>query len=481
MALVAGSFAQFWVCLKKMMRITKRPATARQCHGQLLKLLAAGLALLQWAIPAGAASLTGLADDAIAHDASLASAEAAYRAGLEKEPEARASLLPHLALSQSGFKNSIHVPGAPAAPYSTVGTTLSLNQSIFKWDDWEAYQESKLSVADAGLTFASARQDLLLSVAQAYLDALAATDNLVLSEKHQRSVDEQLALTKRSFALGAATVVDLDEAQAAADSARSDLLQARSTLERRHAALQKMVGHPVDSVDPLDVEASLRHVEPGTLDSWVTDAQTSGYGVRRQQVALEIARREISKVNAGYLPSVSLVGSASHGNAAFINGQTNFYTGASHATSGEIGIQISIPLFDGLSTTSAKREALALRDKAENDLEDARRTAALDASNSFLGVRDGLAQTDALRTAMRSAETSLKSNQRGFRVGVRINADVLGAEDKLFSTARDLAKARYDTLGQFLHLKASAAQLDGETLAALAASDALPVDRVEDK
>jgi outer membrane protein len=124
-------------------------------------------------------------------------------------------------------------------------------------------------------------------------------------------------------------------------------------------------------------------------------------------------------------------------------------------------------LFDGFSTSSKKREALALRDKAEDDLEDARRSAALDAQQAFLGVRDGLAQIAALRTAQRSAETALQSDRKGFRVGVRINADVLDAEDKLFGTRRDLAKARYDTLMQFLRLKASVAQLDESALAQL--------------
>jgi outer membrane protein len=282
-------------------------------------------------------------------------------------------------------------------------------------------------------------------------------------------VNEQLALAKRSFALGAATVVDLNEARAGADSALSDLVEAQSTLDRRYAVLQKIVGHPVDAIDPFDADANITRIAAGSIEQWISDAAVSGLDVRRQQIALEIARRDVSKVDAGYMPTVSLIGNASHGNAAFINGQTNFYTGANRATSGEIGIQISIPLFDGLSTMSRKREALALKDKAQDDLEDARRSAALDAQQAFLGVRDGQAQVTALRTAQRSARTSLDSNRKGFKVGVRINADVLSAEDKLFSTQRDRAKARYDTLMQFLRLKASVAQLDETAIDQLSA------------
>ncbi|WP_168793278.1 TolC family outer membrane protein [Paraburkholderia aromaticivorans] len=446
------------------------PSGARR---QTDRLLSAGmLALSMLHATAHAASLSQLADDALAHDATFASAEASYRAGLEKEPEARAALLPHLGITQSDFRNAIHVPGQAAAPYSTVGASLSFNQSLFRWDDWQAYQESRLSVIGAGFTFASAKQDLLLRVAQAYFDALAAKDAFLLAQEHLRSVDEQLGLTTRSFTLGAATVVDMDEARAASDSAHADLLKAQGEVARRYAALQKIVGHPIDAVGSVDADATLAAFTDSSSDTWESDAQTSGLDVRQQQIALEIAKREISKVNAGYMPSVSIVGNASNGNAAFINGQTNFYTGAHRASSGEIGIQISIPLFDGLSTLSKQREALALRDKAEDDLEDARRSAALDAQQAFLGVRDGLAQIAALHTAQQSAETALNSDRKGFRVGVRINANVLDAEDKLFRTRRDLARARYDALMQFFHLKASVAQLDESTLAQLDGLDA---------
>jgi outer membrane protein len=429
------------------------------------------LTALSGSVSTHAASLPQLADDAFANDAKLASAEAAYRAGLEKEPEARAALLPHLSFTESTFRNTINVPGQPSVGYSTVGSTLALNQSVFKWDDWQIYQQSRLSVIASGLAFASAKQDATLRVAQGYFDALTAKEGFLLAQEHQRSVAEQLAVTRRSFTLGAATVVDLDEGQAAADAAVADLAHAQSELATRYAALQKIVGHPVDALDPLNDDATSALSMPQPIENWVSDAETSGLDVRQQQIAVEIARREVSKVNAGFAPSISIVGNVSHGNAAFINGQTNFNTGANRATSGEMGIQISIPLFDGFSTMSTKREALALRDKADHDLEDARRSAALDAQQAYFGVRDGLAQVSALRTAQRSAETALRSNRKGFKVGVRINADVLNAEDKLFSTRRDLSKARYDTLMQFLHLKASVAQLDSTTLAQLVAGN----------
>jgi outer membrane protein len=91
----------------------------------------------------------------------------------------------------------------------------------------------------------------------------------------------------------------------------------------------------------------------------------------------------------------------------------------------------------------------------------------LSARQAFLGVSSGIAQVRALETAERSARTSLESDLLGYQVGVRINIDVLNAQDQLFSARRDLAKARYDTLVNSLKLKASTASLTDSDMLSL--------------
>ena len=56
---------------------------------------------------------------------------------------------------------------------------------------------------------------------------------------------------------------------------------------------------------------------------------------------------------------------------------------------------------------------------------------------------------------MISSQSSLDSNKLGYEVGVRINIDVLNAQQQLFSTRRDLAVARYNTIVNQLRLKAA--------------------------
>ncbi len=418
------------------------------------------LALCIYSTSANASGLSTLMDDAIAHSATLRSAQAAYQADIEKEPQGRAGLLPQLSAQQIAYRNGVRVPGESVPGYSTVGMTLSLSQPLFKWDAWETYQQGKLTAIGAEITLRKAEQDLRLSVAQAYFDALTAQEDVQLAVMHEKAVAEQLALAKRRFVLGDATKVDSTEAQASFDLASSDQIAARTQLDVELAAVAKIVGHSVAGVEGWRDTFNAPPLDPPNVDSWVDAATSASYAVRKREVDVEIAVREKSKARSGHYPTVSLVGGLNNGNAAFINGQSNFNTGGNRGTSGSIGIQISLPLTDGFMTQSRVRESIALLDKAESELEQSRRDSEFDAREAFLGVLRGTARIRALETAVQSATLALTSNQTGYRVGVRINADVLAAQDKQFQAQRELIHARADVLIQGLKLKASVATLE---------------------
>ena len=68
---------------------------------------------------------------------------------------------------------------------------------------------------------------------------------------------------------------------------------------------------------------------------------------------------------------------------------------------------------------------------------------------------------------MISSKSSLDSNKLGYEVGVRINIDVLNAQQQLFTTQRDLSKARYDTIVNSFRLKAATGSLKEEDVSSV--------------
>lgn len=108
---------------------------------------------------------------------------------------------------------------------------------------------------------------------------------------------------------------------------------------------------------------------------------------------------------------------------------------------------------------------MALREKAREELIDARRLVALQTRQAFLTVSNSLAQITAMEQAISSSNSLLDATRESSKAGLKTRTDVLNAEQQLFGTKRDLARARYSFLLSMLQLKASAGTLVDEDLA----------------
>ncbi|HSD52910.1 MAG TPA: TolC family protein, partial [Burkholderiales bacterium] len=196
--------------------------------------------------------------------------------------------------------------------------------------------------------------------------------------------------------------------------------------------------------------------QPTSQDDWANAARANNFTVRANDAVLEIADREVGRQRAGHFPTLDVVASAQENtNASLAIGTATRSTVSQNA----IGLQLNLPIYAGGSVLSRTREAVALKEKARQDLEASRRAAEFNAQQAFLNVTNGIAQVKALEQALASSETALQSNRVGYEVGVRINIDVLNAQQQVFQTKRDLARARYDTIVNGLKLKSAAGAL----------------------
>jgi outer membrane protein len=201
---------------------------------------------------------------------------------------------------------------------------------------------------------------------------------------------------------------------------------------------------------------------PNDMESWVQIAEKQSYLVQVQEATAEVAALEARRARAAHLPTLDAV--ATYGQTGQTSGTTSTITAGSDITNATLGLQFAMPLYQGGALDSREREAAALNLKTRQDLENARRTAALTARQSYLTVISGISQVGALEQARVSSQSALDSNKLGYEVGVRINIDVLNAQQQLYSTERDLAVARYNTITNQLRLKAAAGSLREEDL-----------------
>jgi len=403
------------------------------------------------------------------YDATYRGAVNTLRAARERVPQARAGLLPAVSLvgatSQQSGQASFSEASYVDRNVLNRSWNLQLTQPLWRAASWAALDQAEQQELLAEAQFRQAEQELILRTAQAYLDVLVAQEAQRVARLQVGAVIQQLELARRNFEVGTGIVTDVHEAQARLDLSRSQAVTAGSELKNKRAELARILGEPRANLARLRADSPLPAVQPDDEQPWLDSAREQSIPARIAQASLEVADREIAKSRAAHSPTLDLT--AGYG--------TNYSSGSItspadipvRSRSRQVGLNLNIPLFAGGGVQARVREALALKDKAADDLEAARRQAVTQASQAYTGVVSGAAQVQALASAIASSKSSVDSNKIGFRVGSRINIDVLNAEQQLYTAERDWHKARADTLMQGLRLKAANATLAEMDLSAI--------------
>ncbi len=391
--------------------------------------------------------------DAQANDAQFVAARAQFVAAQERVPISRAGLLPNASLTANTTWNDVDGLVGGVRQYNSNGYSVNITQPLLRWDRKIGLDQAHKQTEQALWQLEAARQELMLRTTQAYFDILLAQDNLATLQTQRRANLEQLELAKKGLEVGTATITDVHDAQARSDLVNAQEIAARNDLAAKHQALRLLTGKAPDDLKTLRQGVGLGAPTPNDMEQWAEMAVNEGMSVRAQKAAAEIARLETKKARADHYPTLDV-------QAALGQSKSGSYTTiGSDLTTSSIGLQLAIPIYQGGATVAHQREVAALRNKAEADLDSARRTGALAARRAFLDVTSGLAQVQALEQARASSRTALEANRMGFEVGVRINIDVLNAQQQLAVTERDLAKARYETLLALLRLKGASGGL----------------------
>ena len=408
---------------------------------------------------AGNANLSTVYQLARENDAEYAAARQSFKAGQEKIPQGRAGLLPTVNLGANARYNESRSSISPSTDYGSQGVSLTLTQPLYRKQNLEAYEQAKIQALVSEQQFKLSEQKLLLSVAQAYFAVLQAQDVLATVQTQKLAYAEQLAQARKSFEVGASTITDTHEAQARYDLTTAQEFAAQNDLEVKRRSLEKIINSESPELARLVESTKLSLPEPSNMDVWVKQAEEGGIAVHLGQSAVELARRELERQRGGHLPTLDLSASYSDNH--------NPSSTVTSSRSGIVGLEFGWVLYQGGLVDSRIREAAVLQEKSRYDLDTARRQARLDARQGFLGVLSGDAQVKALEQALVSSEAQLKSTKLGLEVGVRTRVDVLNAQQQLFTTKRDLAAARYQTLVAGLQLKAAAGSLKEDDLKAV--------------
>jgi outer membrane protein/protease secretion system outer membrane protein len=383
---------------------------------------------------------------ALEQDASIRAARATADSGRERLPQARAALLPQINASAGRNNNNLN----STAPnilgdlsttndkYASDNKAIQLRQPLVNMQRWLQFEQAKSIVAEAEANLERDLQSLVVRVAGAYFETLMADEQLELVLAQKTTYTALVDAAKKGLAAGSGTRTDIDDAQSRLDMSLAQELEARQSQDLTRRQLQLLVNQPVERIAKLNVSAlKLALPEPANLDAWTQKAEQASPEIKALQARLDQAKREVSKSQAGHLPTLDAVAQWSNSGSENITRINSRYENKS------IGVQLNIPIYSGGYVNSTIRQAVAEQTRAEETLEALRRDLGVRVHKEYRGVSEGVMRVRALEQAVRSAEQMMKSTQMSLKAGSRTQLDVLNAQQQYTLALRDLAQARF--------------------------------------
>lgn len=428
----------------------------------LTRLLALGAGLLMACGSLHAQSLQQLYEAARGYDATYLAARAQADSAEFRYEQVKALDRPTVNLTASATRSETDTPVVGRSSGNDGDVQISALQPLFNRTNDAIIEQAERAFAASKTELEAAEQDLILRVTQAYFDVLAAQNALETTRANKTAIAEQLASAKRNFEVGTATITDTREAQARFDLATAQEIVAENTLRNARIALDQLIGRSDVEPRPLELPVQLPPLEERSLEQWVSEADNAP-AVRQARLAYDVAQLETERARAGHLPTVDLVGGV--GSSRTTARRATSLEGTTHQA--QIGVQLNLPLFAGYSIQNRVKETLALEESSRNQLAATRRAIDQATRQAYFAVQSGEATVRALEAAEASNQLALEATQLGYKVGVRVNLDVLNAQTQLFTTRRDLQRARYDVIVNALRLRQAAGVLDAQDIAAV--------------
>ena len=261
----------------------------------------------------------------------------------------------------------------------------------------------------------------------AWLRAVSAEETVRAREADSVVAAELLRMAQQQLAAGASAAIDVTRAEVNVAVIRGQLVEARNARAQSRLDLNRALFFPADTVIAL----------ADTLDAGTTDLPSDEAGAvafamaHRPEMAAERERTRAaalqrSAVTWENLPSVAGFGQV---NESGIKADSLHY-------SWSLGLQVSVPIFDGLRRQRRAQEQSAKLDAQQFREKDLQNAIAVEARSALLDLTSAREAVEVAGVRLALATQELQQAEERFRAGAAGSVETSQAQLGLFS-ARD--------------------------------------------
>lgn len=383
------------------------------------------------------------------HSADIQAARHLSNAAQEQQNQAKAALLPQLT-AHAAYQRQ---PPSLSATRETQSADIRLSQTLFDAGKTARYRQSKHHSRAAQSQYEADTEELLVQVAETYFQLLLSKDTIAAHASEKAAYAQQIKQAREMFKRGAATALDIHEAQAGYDRALAQEIAAIAQKQIQENRLNDQTGLDSGAASPVDTAnltaRYLPKLQQHTLEQWQQLALSRNHGYQTQSHTLNSSKEALKAAQNSRLPTLN----------ANIGYQSNRYTAAQqnhgyrhHGKGMTIGVQLNMPLYSGGEISSRIREAREQYLQAQARLAATERQVKLAVRQAHTEGSAAYYQILAQERVLKSSRLKLKSTETGQRHGLRNSLEVIRARQEVAQAEQQLAQANYAFLMAYLKL-----------------------------
>ncbi len=286
--------------------------------------------------------------------------------------------------------------------------SLQLTQVLFDMSKWRALTLQEKTAGIQDVTYQTDQQTLILNTATAYFKVLAAIDTLSYTEAQKQAIYRQLDQTTQRFNVGLVAITDVQNARSQYDAVLANEVTARNDLDNAVEELRQVTGNYYPELASLNVNG-FKTNKPQAVNALLKEAENRNLSLLQARLNQDLAREQIRQAQDGHLPTLSLSASSGISNTSYSGSKTHNNPQQyqdNDAGQNQIGLNFSLPLYQGGAVTSQVKQAQYNFVGASEQLESAHRSVVQTVRSSFNNVNASISSINAYKQAVVSAQSS---------------------------------------------------------------------------
>jgi outer membrane protein len=330
------------------------------------------------------------------------------------------------------------------------GTSFSLSTSMPIYQGGtikNSIKKSELSVDQANVEVEIIQKSIILSIVQAYLDVLYTKESVDYYAEVVSASEKQVERSKDLFNAGSAVRKDLAQMEAQLASDNYSLTVAKNNLTSRTTELKQLLEIPVAdtfevSFPEVQVIDSLANF-PTKLEA-INAAISIMPEIKSSQVNNQIAEVNYKMAKSGYLPSLNLNAGYSTNYSSSLSG--GFGNQLSNNQLQQVGLTLSVPIFNRLSTKTSVQQSKISLDQAKLSAMETEKNLQQQVETIYQDAVAGIYRYKSAKTQMELADESYRLSEQQFNLGMINTVELLKVKTTLLNSRMELIQSKYSAI-----------------------------------